>query len=391
MLEEIPLHLLADILLRYCTAREIRMVTYCSKSWLNRLSKQDFLWKSLLLARDNNRPTTSKLRVGTFHELYMRSIRGEKLLEIETISSRNRFQLVCAANMSQFALKQKIRNIQNKLEGKSFEDFELVVEDTHQTLGVCGNDFVPARDSLDIAVAFADILGIPPNLLLLQARETTGWERTIAQLEDGVMLTQVHCKEWMRSTTWSSALHFTQAVFTKAFAVDVVLIRAILTSGLFVACFRVYRNLFTSSLERHIRPLVCKQVSPLFLIKLTFDLLFTMIGALLPVIHSALRVEAMRIVLRVMMINKDLDLTRERMYINLGWALHEALYTNAHTGRMDSIQYAASSLAFWTLSRFVNCTVFPQVLYSIPTAYCTVLVCIALENIKAQQFNFEIT
>ncbi|KAH9258851.1 hypothetical protein BASA81_002915 [Batrachochytrium salamandrivorans] len=108
-----------------------------------------------------------------------------------------------------------------------------------------------------------------------------------------------------------------------------------------------------------------------------------MLTAVLPIVQASLRIELMRVVVRLLLTHWDVDFTKERVWLHAIAVLREATCST----KQHALRYAASSLAFWAVQQHANlsyCLLLPQLLYSVPTAYCIAIVYISMENIKAQ-------
>ncbi|KAH9258850.1 hypothetical protein BASA81_002914 [Batrachochytrium salamandrivorans] len=155
----LPTELLVDLLLKFLTGAEALNLVFSSKAWARRLRNQEYLWQELYWRRNGVLPPLSY--VGTLQDLYLRSVRGEKLVLVAQ-GLNPPMSLLLSQNTSLFAMKKKVRFAQQQQQpnGESFEDFELVVGQTGEVVGVWGNDFAPNNDKMDAVFAFAQRLGV---------------------------------------------------------------------------------------------------------------------------------------------------------------------------------------------------------------------------------------
>lgn len=365
-LSVLPPELLVDLLLKFSTGAEVLNLVFSSKAWTLRLRNQEYLWRELYWRRTGAAPPPGY--VGTLQDLYVRSARGVKLVLVGSTS------LLLPRNASLFAMKKKVRFAQQPL----LEDFELVVEQTGEVVGVWGNDFAPSNDAMDAVFAFAQRLGIAH---LLPAPVETGWECTIAALPDSTRLEQVRCKPWAKQGWFLR--HLWLGVHKPRFALDSLLIRPLLTSGLFVSFYRICRGLFPNCWERHLLPVVRQRLGIGFVLRFAVEVGLGLLTAVLPVVRASLRIELTRVIIRLLLAHWDVDFARERVCLHAIAVLREA----ACSTKQHALHYAVSSLAFWAVQQHDSlgyCLLLPQLLYSVPTAYCIAVVYISVENIKSQ-------
>lgn len=441
MLSEVPRHVLVDcVLVPYLSGKDICALVFTSKTWWDALGQEEDLWKRLH-AQQSQLLAYTKLpprfpTCGNWRDVYLRSVRRRKLVIVRSLTRPGEdLRLVLPRITPLFGLKREIRSAQLRLDGLYLEDFDLFDRVDGIQVGIAGNDSLPPTEDIKRLLFLgmrSEVLGGGgPAVAAAQRRRDAGWRANLSILPDGIVLEQVLAKgqgkpeldfsacqdnphqtsllldEASRrgggptsfKTAWRGfalhpllhhasptslglfCRHYLQSIARPRFALDVFVLKALLTSGFALSFYRLCSVLLPLVWTTQIKQMF-RITHVLFLPVFARDLARVLAKAILPVMGASLRTELLRVLLRLVF---TWETEYESVIVGFGELVRELLATRRkcwdvegllrHASTSPALAYSLSSATYWLFTKVTEPSLWvslPLYLYSLPIVYCVI-------------------